>query len=785
MKNRLFLLLILSTFVVSFSTLFSNTANAISGSDFRPGRIIDDAIFTNKDSMNPQQIQSFLNAKVPSCDSSHAPYTGGSGTTYYPPFTCLKEYVENPTNGDNNYGRPNYNVAGGKSAAQIIWEAGQANGINPQVLIVLLQKEQGLVTDDWPIPPQFTKATGYLCPDTAPCNASAGGFFKQVSGAAWQFRHDFDGIGTTGYYSPYARGWNNILYNPAGAAACGTRSVFIESQATAVLYKYTPYTPNDATLALVNDNTAGGTAPCGAYGNRNFWWYFNKWFGASVGSIVVRTPTDPTYYLLTNNKRYAIPNGDILHAYSLQSEPLYVVSDSYINGFANGGMLGTLFTIPNNPTVFLADAGRRYGIASGESCIKWGLACGDSTQQKEIGEEILYRMSDAGTLRNVMKNQSKLYLMEAGKKRWITSNTALAENGLDSSSISEIFSWTNAIRNAGTLIPENGSFVKFARLNAIFAYDQGNYYGFSDYAAFKNWLSPNASVLYDDISSYNTTPPASTILPSIVKLGQETYLLDGGKRIVITSAASEWPSGIDGTVFTNLLNKTPVLGAISAQTAFREPDGSIYKVVSGTKRPFNSMLDFTSLGYGASNTLQLSSALPMQAGAKILAVGSAFKVQGSDTILFVGDQQRSYALSALSQFATYKINPTVPTLSATESTPYTYSGSLQPILADQNLNMFLVSPAGKIPLDQQAILLWGISASQAVKTDASYLQRISTLSPLPRFIASPSGTIFIGEGGTKRPISTYSTYKSLGGSSQNTIILPDDVTALMPTGIPY
>lgn len=275
-------LLVIVGMAVSFFGPLSGQASALSGPDFRPGRIIDDVIFTNKDAMNPTQIQAFLNSKVPACDTNHATYVGSSGTTYYPPYTCLKDYVENPTNGDNNYGRPTYNVPGGKSAAQIIWEAGQAHGINPQVLIVTLQKEQGLVTDDWPIMPQFTKAMGYLCPDTAPCSASAGGFYKQMAGAAWQFRHDLDGIGTPGYWSPYARGMNNILYNPAGAAACGTRSVNIESQATAVLYKYTPYTPNDATLALVNDSTAGGTAPCGAYGNRNFWWYFNKWFGSTL-----------------------------------------------------------------------------------------------------------------------------------------------------------------------------------------------------------------------------------------------------------------------------------------------------------------------------------------------------------------------------------------------------------------------------------------------------------------------------------------------------------------------
>jgi hypothetical protein len=50
--------------------------------------------------------------------------------------------------------------------------------------------------------------------------------------------------------------------------------VNIRSLATSALYRYTPYQPNAGALA------AGyGTAYCGAYGNRNFYLYFDDWFG--------------------------------------------------------------------------------------------------------------------------------------------------------------------------------------------------------------------------------------------------------------------------------------------------------------------------------------------------------------------------------------------------------------------------------------------------------------------------------------------------------------------------
>ncbi|MEK7472090.1 MAG: hypothetical protein AAB624_02480 [Patescibacteria group bacterium] len=247
-------------------------ANAVTGADWKAGRIIDDAIFFNKDAMTVGQIQTFLNAKVPVCAKNHSAYSA----TYPPPYTCLKDYQENTTTGESNVGRYNgdgspYQVPGGKSSAQIIWDAAQAYNVNPQTLIVMLQKEQSLVTDDWPLITQYQKAMGQSCPDTAPCDPAFAGFYRQVSGAAWQIRHYINNPTWFNYRSGVTR---FVLYNPS--SSCGGTNVFIENNATAALYNYTPYQPNAGALSNLY-----GTATCGAYGNRNFWRLFNDWFGST------------------------------------------------------------------------------------------------------------------------------------------------------------------------------------------------------------------------------------------------------------------------------------------------------------------------------------------------------------------------------------------------------------------------------------------------------------------------------------------------------------------------
>ena len=299
-KGRLFIggiLVLLSLFALS-SIKVPPTSAEISGSLFKPGRIIDDAIFYNPNTMSASQIQSFLNAKVPSCDTNGTKAYGGTtraayGTSrgYPPPYICLRHYSQNiPTvvNGGSDLCKGS--ISGGlKSAAQIIWDVSQACSINPKVLIVLLEKEQSLVTDDWPWSIQYRSATGYGCPDTAPCDAEFYGFFNQVYQAAKAFQR-YTANPTS--YNYEAGKSNTILWHPN--AACGTSNVNIINQATANLYIYTPYRPNQAAL----NNLYGTGDSCSSYGNRNFWRLFNDWFGNTLASA-------PYHYMITSQEAFS------------------------------------------------------------------------------------------------------------------------------------------------------------------------------------------------------------------------------------------------------------------------------------------------------------------------------------------------------------------------------------------------------------------------------------------------------------------------------------------------
>lgn len=287
------------------------SVSAITGSEFRAGNIIDDGVFFNGNTLSALDIQGFLNAKVPNCDvwgSQTTSHPNGSGGYYTraqwgalngnpAPYTCLKGYQENtPVKGGESALCAGFS-GGVKSAAQIIYEVGQSCGVSQKVLIVLLEKEQSLVTDDWPWSNQYRSATGYGCPDTAPCDQEYYGFFNQVYNAARQFkRYARDQT----LFSYRAGRVSYIQYNPN--SGCGGTNVLIENQATASLYNYTPYQPNPAALT----NLRGTGDGCSAYGNRNFWVLFNDWFGSTRYAFGFKPSSSSVYASLP----CTIPNFD-------------------------------------------------------------------------------------------------------------------------------------------------------------------------------------------------------------------------------------------------------------------------------------------------------------------------------------------------------------------------------------------------------------------------------------------------------------------------------------------
>ena len=265
--------------LVGLQTTTAAPAAAAPVTDFDPGFLISDPLMYDSSTMTAGEIQTFLNSKGASCSA-------GAG------YTCIKNYGETtPTRAADALCGGAYVGGTNESAASIIAKVSSACGINPQVLLVTLQKEQGLITATaGKTAATYSRALGFGCPDNAggACNPSYAGFANQVYSAAKQLKRYASN--PTGY-SYRAGRTNTILWHPN--AACGSSQVYIQNQATASLYNYTPYRPNAAALAA----GYGSGDACSSYGNRNFHLYFTSWFGSTqqrspLGSVDVVQAVD-------------------------------------------------------------------------------------------------------------------------------------------------------------------------------------------------------------------------------------------------------------------------------------------------------------------------------------------------------------------------------------------------------------------------------------------------------------------------------------------------------------
>ena len=229
-------------------------APAAHAAGFDPGMIISDANFYNSTAMTTLEIQAFLESKGSACVSA------GQSTP------CLKDYREDTSSRAATARCGVYTGRSNQSSAQILYDVARVCGVNPQVLIVTLQKEQSLITRSTTTARSIQIAMGYGCPDTAPCESQYYGFFNQLYNAASQFQRYRQNPTNYGHVA----GRTNIVkFHPN--ASCGSSSVYIQNQATAGLYNYTPYQPNAAALA-------GSTNSCSSTGNLNFYAFYTSWF---------------------------------------------------------------------------------------------------------------------------------------------------------------------------------------------------------------------------------------------------------------------------------------------------------------------------------------------------------------------------------------------------------------------------------------------------------------------------------------------------------------------------
>lgn len=729
-KLLLYTISLVVVVVFSFITLTS-TSDAADLQNFRAGRIIDDAIFANNSSMTAAQIQNFLNAKGVNCTDGEAP--------------CLKHYFEN-----------------GRVAAQIIYDTAQQYRINPQTLIVLLQKETGLVTANQPGAWRYASATGYGCPDSNPgvCNANYRGFTNQLKWAGTMYRAIMDASPT--WYTPYSVGNNQIYYHP-DLGRCGSSLVNIENRATLALYSYTPYQPNQASL---NAEYGVGDS-CSTYGNRNFYHYFTDWFGSTtMNSTFLRTIDDNSLYLVSGGVKYPIADITLFNAlYPLGG--VGYVSQSYLDTKVTGQKLGRVIR-SSNGTVYFYDAGIKLPFGSCAQVEAYGSSCGQSVLLEDYQINSLFNGPNMTDLFGT--TSGKRFYISGGMKREVLDNESLSEAGI-SSGMNVLNESALVNLSYGTPVTRNNIFIRDRSNNSLYVHSTGASASFVSAQLQGSYLNNMNLPKLDKESIDKFTIVSETGGYLQAADGSKYIIVDSGK-IKVTSP-DDW-SGSFSLLSNELLSQIPTVDTLAPPYTIKSQNsGTIYLLNTKVKRAITSWSDLLVL----TPNLKILS-IPdyymntTQQGGNILSPGGLVKSPNDATVYMVDGLDGKIAMTSFNPSSELGLN-TLKTVSDEVLASYVTKGSR-------------LSPGVQCD-DRKGLAIGG----SVYDLDLAYLSytvfsdvncRLLTWKTTPLFLLAQGGTIYQLKDSKKLPISSYGNYISLGGSSSNTISASDYILNNIETG---
>jgi LysM repeat protein len=335
----------------------STPAEAANAAWFNPGQIISDSAFYTSGTMSAVDIQRFLNGKVAACRAD--PTRPG----------CLKDYRLSTPAVTGTAGRcASLPAKTNVSAAEIIYDVSIACGISPKVLLVKLQKEQGLVTSTNPSARAYEFALGMDCPDTpAGCSAASAGFFWQLYKGAGQLQWYSNPAGSFTWLKP-----GRTISRPyqANNPGCGAQSFVLENKATAALYYYTPYVPNQTALG----NLYGVGDVCSAYGNRNFFRDYTDWFGSPIGGSFLLKGDAADVFMIVNETKFRIPTPELLTSLAPLG-PVGTVPNAHLDRYTTVSDMSALARNAVDGSYFFIHNSQRLAFANCDEVAAWGLNC--------------------------------------------------------------------------------------------------------------------------------------------------------------------------------------------------------------------------------------------------------------------------------------------------------------------------------------------------------------------------------------------------------------------------
>jgi hypothetical protein len=724
-------------------------ASAADGRDFNPGYIISDALFFDGGAMNEADVQAFLNGKVTSCVAG---------------YTCLKSYHQATQSKPSVDGRCSaYTGSPDEMAASIIAKVGAACGISQKAILVLLEKEQGLVSDTWPTAGQYRSATGYGCPDTAACDSTYYGFFNQVYMAALQFKR----------YAASPTSWNHIAgqvntvrYNPN--AACGSSQVFIQNQATAGLYNYTPYQPNAAALA----NLYGTGDGCSAYGNRNFWRMYSDWFGSPTGTTdLVRTTGNASVYVIAGTIKYPIPDEGLLAAYAPLG-PVSYVSQSYLDRFPTQQNVGRVLRGPDG-AIYFTDAGYALRFPTCTMVADYGGNCSTSGYVQLTAAQIA-KFRTGPDMTNVLgTQQGARYYVSGAVKREILDAASQAAAGIPAAMNVLNESALSALPFGAPVARD--SVVAQQRGTSTYSVIAGGGHADMDAAMAgatgagaltAGSLWPQSIQQLTNLPAFNgiITTPAGTALLGAGRSYGWTATSPAATRVA-QSFQDAFPSG--GVIAAGSLVKSTTSSSVFAM------DGARLRAIPSWAALLTIAPNPVIVSLAPGTVAVLPSGPPAQ------AIGSLMRTSGNPSVYVIDGFGRKVPLASFDHAYEAGFTGAVQWVDDGALDGYTTAPATMTYGVTCNGTNYVSAGGSLHPVGPSVASLYPFAFTAL---DPRTCAQTTVGKPATQFIRLATGSIYLLEAGQKRPVTSMDRYAALGGPAVGYLDVSSGFAAGFPVG---
>jgi hypothetical protein len=810
MTKRLGIPVFLVAAILASLVYSPNSASAT----FVSNRIMDDAIFDNVNSMTAGQIDNWLNVNFPnSCISTNHGFTAPNPNGYSPSagFT---------------YGPP-------VSAGQVIYNAGQAYGVNPQVLLTTLQKEEGLVKGDGPYgcgPLAISASVGYGCPDsgssynysnlspalyysngipltsvsnTCVNTASKAGFSQQLIRAAWLLKFgEQRSEGNTGwavikgnwdnsddpatcYGGPMTQGYRkrcssdaNPVYYDGYTVIDGT-STHMDTGPTAAFYWYTPH----------------------FHGNQNFVAIFNQWFGDTILPYAFSAPGSNTIYMYVDGFKVSVPAMGILQDYGVSPQSVQTLPQSTIDSIpspvlANDGISPSLNYIVKSSSdsdadggsIYLITVGKKYQFKSMQQFNDFGYS-----QANIAYLPLSFLISFPGTsqLSNFVSSPyGSVFQVIGGQKKLIFDySTYTSLNPSDILTPSSYFT-VNTVPS-GAPLSNREILVKRSNGEDVYLFDNNVYYSISTFDIYTCWgfdSALNTPVYRLPDNSYIPTISSTYPLSCFVRNGNSLSLMSRNQKYNVPATFRLTRAQNDTADVISLSNKITTAPAALKQYIKPAQESGVWFLTGGVKKLVPTFANYGLLGLNSSQFDVVDSSVMSSITANGLKLGSgkAVKTDNSAAVYVISGNSR-LLYSTSDDFLAYKNDwndiETYP--ASTLDADYPYSGTVvgKYYLDSTSSRTYLVDKYGCYYLDSPTVTSYGSPTTNSYVFPRLDLSQCQNASIYVKQNDQPP--VYLISNGQKRVFTTWNAflnYTNQSSPSPNIITLSQSTLATFPNG---